>query len=35
MPDLARRCGADAMAGDALSAVDAANASLRRSVKTA
>lgn len=35
MPDLARRCGADAMAGDAPSAVDAANASLRRSVKTA
>lgn len=35
VPDLARRCGADAMAGDAPSAVDAANASLRRSVKTA
>lgn len=35
LPDLARLCGADAMAADAPSAVAAANASLRRGVKTA
>ena len=35
MPDLARLCGADAVACDARAAVDAANASLRRGVKTA
>lgn len=35
MPDLASLCGADAMACDAPTAVAAANASLRRGVKTA
>ena len=35
LPDLARLCGADAMAGDAPAAVATANASLRRGVKTA
>lgn len=35
VPDLARLCGADAVACDARAAVDAANASLRRGVKTA
>ncbi len=35
MPDLARRCGADAMASDAPSAVAAACGSLRRSAKSA
>lgn len=35
MPDLARLCGADAAAGDARAAVEVANASWRRGVKTA
>ena len=35
MPDLAQRCGADAMACDAPSAIAVAQASLRRSVKAA